>query len=589
VWAESALSDDPFRKADLAARAMNQHLRYATWDGKTWSVVTDLTAPGKGEGQVRLARCTGSILNCPKNGRVTAVWQRNTGHGIYAASMHVYTADFGGTSWTTPVQVDQTGTLNITPTLTYQAGNPVVGWVRHDPGATLSDTTLRRFAYRQVDGHSTEHVDASIPTGVAAPSLATVDGNTLAVAFTVVDKGYGFIGTRQALYLGGADCTSGLCGFTAWKMHDTRGRSIYGERPQLLIDDNGQAVVTMRGMAFGVVAGNSNNLFDDDPPGMQSTTGDLIQLRSPLADQPAPLIALSRDGATHFQPAAAMNPVSGEVMALSVNQASPTTVALQTQPTTMQSREPAGASVAAVGSGVELAATALAPDLTIESVVVANGPLVPGGNLAVKVSVLNQGSAWVPDADRNAHVTLWWDNPQTRTAQTSSAGIPALDPGGRQTLQFSLPVPAAFHNDERQTLRATIVTSAAVFELDGSNNETSRNLGGMPLPQNPLVVLAPGTRFTNLAWDLSNDTRVKGYRIYVEDEPGAIRPLGSSFNAGFVDLAAQYGAQRRYYITTYSARGVESEKVGPLIAAPLDGDPSTDDVLFKNGFEVVLP
>jgi len=207
----------------------------------------------------------------------------------------------------------------------------------------------------------------------------------------------------------------------------------------------------------------------------------------------------------------------------------------------------------------------------------------------VKVSVLNQGSAWIPDADRNAHVTLWWDNPQTRSAQTSSAGIPALDPGGRQTLQFSLPVPAVFHNDEAQTLRASIVTSAAVVELDGTNNEASRTLGGMPLPSNAIVVLAPGTRFTNLAWDLSGDARVIGYRIYVEDVPGEIRPLGSSFNAGFVDLAAQYGPARRYYVTTYSARGVESEKVGPLIAAPLAGDPSGDDAVFKNGFEAPAP
>ncbi len=588
VWAENALSDDPFRNADLATRALNQHLRYATWDGKGWSAVADLTAPGKGEGQVRLARCTGSVVTCPRNGRVTAVWQRNTGQGIYAAKMHVFTSNFDGTGWTTPVQVDQSGTLNITPALTYQAGNPVIGWVRHDPAATLDDTTLRRFAYRQMDGHSTEHVDAAIPVGIAAPSLAAVDNNTLAVAFTVVDKGFGFIGTRQALFLGGADCNAGLCSFTSWKMHDTHGRSIYGERPQLLIDGDGQAVVTMRGLSFGALAGNPV-LFKDDPPGMQTTSGDLIQMRSPLADQPVPLIALSRDAATHFQPVAALDPSSGDVVALSVNLPSPTTFALQVQPTTMQSREPVAASLTAVDAGVELAAPALAPDLTIDSVIVASGPLVPGGNLAVKVSVLNQGSAWIPDADRNAHVSLWWDNPQTRAAQTSSAGIPALDPGQSVTLQFSMPVPAVFHNDERQTLRATIVASAAVIELDGTNNEIARNLGGMPLPINPIAVLAPGTRFVNLAWDTATDARVKGYRVYVEDEPGKIRPLGSSFNNGFVDLAAQYGAVRRYYITTYSARGVESEKVGPLIAAPLAGTPSDDDVLFKNGFEAPAP
>jgi hypothetical protein len=363
-------------------------------------------------------------------------------------------------------------------------------------------------------------------------------------------------------------------------MQDTSGRAIYGERPQVLIDDAGMAVVTLRGIGFGATQ-NGTTIFPDDPPGMQTTTGDLIQLRSPLVEQPVPVLALSRDGATHFQPAAAMNSTTGDVVALSVNLASPTTLALQMQPTMLQARAPQAASLSAVDSGIELAATAMAPDLVVAAIVASSAPLVPGGSLAVKVTVQNVGSDWTSDAERYATLKVWWDNPQTRTS-TVGALIDALPPGGRRTIQLSLPVPAAFDNDEQQTIRAAIVTSAAVAELDGSNNEATRNVGGMPLPKNVRVALAPGTRMTHLFWDLLADARVAGYRVYVEDAPGEIRPLGSSFNAGFVDLTAQYGVPRRYYVSTYSSRGVESEKVGPLLAAPVDGD---GDTLFANGFE----
>jgi hypothetical protein len=53
-----------------------------------------------------------------------------------------------------------------------------------------------------------------------------------------------------------------------------------------------------------------------------------------------------------------------------------------------------------------------------------------------------------------------------------------------------------------------------------------------------------------------------------------------------VDLAAQYGLSRRYYVSTYSARGVESERVGPLVAAPA---PPTGDTLFADDYEKATP
>lgn len=581
VWAENTLSGPPFQNSTLANKVRNQRLRWATWNGSAWSPVNDLTTAGKGEGQVRLGRCVGNILQCPRNGKVRAVWQRNTSGDMYAASMHVFTAEFNGTGWTPAQQVDQSGSLNITPTLTYLGGEPVIGWVRYNPGTTLSDISARRFAYRQFDGTGVEHVDTNVPAGLAAPSLASDPDGGLGLAFTLADANTGFIGTRQALHLAHATCSGGSCNFSAWRMHDWRGRGLYVERPQLLVDAAGDAVVTARGVGFD--SGNPPLEFlADDPPGMRSMSGDLIQVRSALQEGNASLLSLSRDGATHFQPASALNPVSGDVVAISVNLPTPTTLALELEPTSTLARAPRAAVRLAAADGVEVTSTSTRPDLRVASINSTSSALNPGGNLLVTVIVQNDGSAWTPDADRTAKVKLWWDHPSTRAINVLNTTIPAIGAGARRTFILSMPVPSAFFADERQTLRATIQMSADAFELDGENNETLRAFGGMPMPKDARVMQMPGTRTSNLLWTLSSDTRVKGYRIYVEGADGKIEPLGSSFNAGFVDLAAAPAGQRRYYVSTYSARGVESELVGPLIAEPW---PSVDDGLFIDGFD----
>ena len=48
-------------------------------------------------------------------------------------------------------------------------------------------------------------------------------------------------------------------------------------------------------------------------------------------------------------------------------------------------------------------------------------------------------------------------------------------------------------------------------------------------------------------------------------------------------LTALYGRQRTYRVSTYSARGIESELSLPVIAQPSKAEVSED--LFANGFE----
>jgi hypothetical protein len=276
-----------------------------------------------------------------------------------------------------------------------------------------------------------------------------------------------------------------------------------------------------------------------------------------------------------------LNPLSGNVVALSVSLATPTTFALQLEPTSPQAREPRAATRLALDDGIELASTPTTPDLRVATINSTTSVLGPGNNMLVTVNVENGGSSWTPDAQRTATLTLWWDHPSTRGSSPVSTAIAAIGAGGRRTILLSMPVPASFFADERQTLRATIRMSAAALELDGDNNESLRTFGGMPMPQGVRVMQMAGTRSTNLVWAAATDSRVKGYRVYVEGVGGKIEPLGSSFNPGFVDLTAALAGQRRYYVSTYSARGVESELVGPLIAETL---PSADDGLFADGF-----
>ena len=104
----------------------------------------------------------------------------------------------------------------------------------------------------------------------------------------------------------------------------------------------------------------------------------------------------------------------------------------------------------------------------------------------------------------------------------------------------------------------------------------------MPQPRNLRAAPTPAGGFVLLSWDRSNDARIKGYRIWVQDDGGAWKHLGSSFSGAFIDLATPTGKQRRYKITSYSANAIESEASDSAAATPIAG---TGDGIFQNGFE----
>jgi len=590
VWAESRLP--PGRPSPALTRdsaASNQRLRYALYDGSNWGTPVNLTNGGFGEGQVKLARCRTPLLRGGCTQKVSLVFQRNT-EGSVGGDKHIFFAQFDGTRWTTPVQVDQTGTINITPSISYAAGQPVVAWVRYlpttvGPAVTLNDVTRRYLAVRVMDGVRNEEIDvAPLSRGAAQPAIAGKLNGQIAIAYTTAGS-TSYIGTRQALHMGQRNCAPNTsCSFTTWRVQDQHGRSLYVERPSIHFDGAGDAVVSFRGMAYGPVPGASNpedNLFDDDPIGMVSTRGELMQIRSPLqAGQVHPL-ALSVDGAMHFQPATAYDALTGEVVSVSVALMMPEFIEQNLRLGMPEVR--AAAQTTMIEEGIHMATIADLPDLLVESISTTATQLTPGASIPVTIKIRNRGSAWAVSTGQTAQVRLWWDTPATRVSPSASFALGNLAAGATDSRVIQVAVPSAFGNDERQALRATIVVDSSEGEIDGENNEAVLAIGGMPVPTSLQASSAGGTRFVNLVWDAPVDARIAGYRIYVDDANGVAQPFGSSFNKGWADLSALYGRHRSYRVSSYSARGIESELSAPVTAEPAPAQ--LGQSLFADGFE----
>ncbi len=600
VWAESSMpavpAGAPPPRPTRNSAAAAQRLRYALFDGDVWGTAVNLTTPGFGEGQVKLARCKPTFqqirFGCAE--KVALAFQRNTS-GTVGGDKHIFFSTFNGTRFTAPVQVDQSGSINITPALTYAGGEAVVAWVRYapatgvNPPVKLDDVSSRFLAMRNMDSGRPEqlNVGGSSTRAIAQPSIAGKTNGQIAIAFTKAGT-TNYVGTRQALQLGQGTCPGGSsCTFTTWQVQDQRGRALYVERPRLAINGDGDAVVTYRGLAMGPVPGAADpelNLFADDPAGLRTSTGSIQQFRSPLQPsvvRPIDLASAQSGAGIYFQPDAAFNSLTGEVAAVSVTVQIPN-LANGSGPVNADGAQTV-AQVESVEAGIEMAMLPDLPDLFVEKLTTPARSLTPGVPISVQIEVANRGSAWKVDADNTARVTFWWDTPQTRTSSSATLTLGSIAAGAKLVQTVQVMVPTSFSADEAQTLRATIAVDSEDGEIDGENNEERVTVGGMPVPTSLMAASASGTRFVHLAWNAPTDSRIAGFRIYVDGVDGKPRPLGSSFNKGFADLAARYGFERTYRVSTYSTRGVESELSEPVTARP--SPEILPEALFDNGFE----
>jgi hypothetical protein len=583
VWAESDLDYAALAQLSPIQRIAHQRIMYSTYDGAVWAPKAVLSAPSGGQGGVDLAACTVDPA-CPGGGEVLAVWTRDIGRDITRHRTRVYTARFDPfNGWSSPTTVDATALLDSSPSAAYVEGQPVVAFVRSTNGV-FGDTDARRIAYKFLTGSgNTVQVPASLPGGVAWPSIVGLDGGGFALAYTHADDARSFVGNTQRIEMANAsDCAAGSCVVAAQVLTDSHGRPIYGEKPTAMVDGVGNVSVVMRGMGFGPGTDGSN-VNASDPIGMAAHTGELISLqigRQSGVSVPRPL---SADGAGHFSPSAALDPVLHRVVAVS-------TRGLVIPPLLRDKYISGGATPATSRAvavpaepGIDAFSAAQGVDLSIESVIVTPPNLQAGATIRIDTVVRNLGDAYLA-ASPSYQMLLSWDAP--RQAGGTSAGgrfIGSLASGEAATLSINVRVPAGFAPDQAHRLYASIFRNGnPVDDVQASNDIFFNDIGGMPVPTGLTAAAIEATTLVQLSWDPINDPQglIAGYRIWCHDGNGNWRHLGSSFRAGFLDVAAPPTIERHYRVTTYSKNAIESMPSEEAVA-------TTDaiDRIFADGFD----
>ena len=586
VWAENADDYATLVTRTPEQRIARQHLMYSKWDGQSWSSKATLTPVSGGEGGVTLAGCMAATGACPAAGEVLAAWTRDSNGRITDHRTQVFHSRFVPTrGWTTPQSVDSQALLDSAPSAAYAAGVPVVAFVRSNSGV-FAQTDDRHLAYRFLSGTSAVQVPAGLPGAVGWPSLQALANGDLVLTYTHADDPRAFAGNTQRLALArGKGCSSAVCSFSGRDLDDAHGRAIYAEQPRLVLDDAGSPTVVFRGVGYGTNLAGSNHEISD-PIGMALHTGELMQASFDWAQGGAQPVAISSDGGGHLAPRAAFDADMNQLVVVSDTTA-PIDAQRQLRYAAAGTVPPraAGAAVT-VADGLTVHGVLRGVDFAIEDVTTTATSATAGQAITVDVRIRNRGA---PYAATGAAwlVRLDWDAPGQAGDTITARGVPALASGESKVVSITFTPAAGFAADQAHRLYATLDRATSpVMDIDGSNNERYITLGGMPQPQHLRAAPTPAGGFVVLSWDKIADARVKGYRIWAQDDGRAWKHLGSSFSAAFIDLAAPAGKQRRYRVTSYSGDAIESERSDTAVATPTPTpDPVPGDVVFRNGFE----
>ena len=584
VWAESADNYLTLAARTPAQRIARQRLMYALWDGETWSAKAQLTPVSGGEGGVDLAGCDpADDSGCPAGGEVLAVWTRDMAGDIFQHRTRVYSSRYtAARGWTTPQAVDGSALLDSAPSAAYVDAVPAVAFVRSTSGV-FADTDARRVAYRFLQSGTSVQVPAALPGGVAWPSIVGTSDGGFAIAHTHASDPQAFVGNRQQVALAYADgCSAGICNVVAQPVSDAYGRPVYGERPAALLDNAGNVTVVMRGTGFGAGSGGVQRR-PDDPIGMVAHTGELIAFATARGQPVITPQALSNDGAAHFAPAAAYDPELGMVVALGTRSPSlPQPFLSKLAAAGVEARPARAAAVQADGDMIVYSAEQ-GVDIAVESLTATTGQLTGGNTFQATVRVRNAGADYVA-LSPFWQLVLSFDAPyEAGGTQVGGRFVPTLASGQSATLTSTVTVPAGFSPDQVHRLYARLYRGAsAVEDVNNANDQAHLDFGGMPMPFGLSAGAVPGTRFVQLAWDPIDDPAglIAGYRVWCHDGDGQWRHLGSSFNLGFLDLAAPIGVERHYRVTSYSRNALESPPSAEAVATA-----TLDDGLFANGFE----
>lgn len=589
VWLESALGTQAFQAGSYQTIAQNQRLAYATYDGHHWSAKSFITSPGTGEAHPALVACVAGQAGCPANGEVLLAWQRNESGSTTNPRYRIRYATWRpGTGWSQIISNADNdappAVQDITPTATYAGGKPFLAWVRQI-GTNLNAFNLRRLAYRHVgEGDVQVALGEDLPNAPVAPSIVAAppgSPNDVLLAFVRPEDGEGPVGTSLALHIAEGQCASGECTWNWHKARDPIGRTIFGERPQLLRVFGDAVSIVMR--AFRFEGENGEPVQAGDSVGSVISSGDLLSLQPNFTNGVVRTIAISADGAMHFGQVAAYDAGTQSVVTLASTLVPDGNIPMRAilEATGPGGQRAYGAVRGSVG-GVEMRGLPSAPDFVIESFT-GDAGVSAGANVATQLRIGNRGNDYVVARDGAVRLELRFDSPAA--APVASVALADLAGGDALELEPAFDAPVDAYADEPHVLYASIVPAAGFSEVSGDGNDAELAFAGLPVPVNIATQIRPGATVVQLGWEAPDDARVAGYRVYRLAEDGATwMPLGASESPGFLDLSAQFLVPRTYAITSYSARGIESERSKPVTAMPVQPE-RTDLELFRDGFE----
>ena len=596
VWMESALTEEQaFEAADnYQLLSSNQRVAWATFDGQTWGTKQFLTAPGTGSAHPTLVACPDWDDGCPAGGEVFLAWQQNESGNPYQPRYRVRYATWGPVGGWTPVQeadpaAGQVVVNDMTPSAIYVANQPFVSWTRQVLGSPADADALsrRRLAYRHV-GVGPMHVSADLPDSIVAPNLVAGPGGSdpeVLLTFVRPDGGRGPIGTELSLHVAAAQCVLGLCNWTWHQARDPRGRTIYGERPQYVRGGAWSSIVLR---VFRFEGKNGEPISANDPIGSILSSGDLVRLSPNYANGVVEVTSITADGLMHYGHAAAYDPGSDAVVTMATlfdsGGLAPIRSILKKGGIGSVTGHGKLLAPAGLASNIEVRALPAIPDFVIESFEADSASVSPGATIATMARIANRGTPYEVARDGAAMLELRWNSPVS--APVASIALADLDAGGAVDLPLAFAAPASAHGDEGHTLYARIAIAPELDELSADNNTAEVEFAGLPAPTSLASQTRPGAPLVQLGWDEIDDPRIAGYRIYRLATDGSWMPLGASPNHGFLDISAQFAVPRTYAVSSYSARGVESERSTPITVMPVQ--PGRESVaIFSDGFEAV--
>ncbi|MCI0519646.1 MAG: hypothetical protein L0Z70_05245 [Chloroflexi bacterium] len=559
VWTENSLTAGQSGSATLAQIVQAQHLKYALWDGVSWSAAQNLTLPAdsSGEGGAALAGCLSTHPGCPAGGAATAVWTRDAhpSGDLNARQFRLTYATFNNGAWSAAAAVDPaSAATDSEPSVAYQSsGVPLVAWVRDaDRGlGTLSD---RRIVYRSLSVGEPVIMDIALPAGAVEPSLAVNAQDEMRLAFTVATDPQTLIGNQRQLHAAQQTC-GGDCTWAVQALVDANARPLHAESPILTLNAAGQAVITYRALGFGAEFPGGAKVLPGDALGTILGTGEMAQAIVDFTTAAVAPSYLTNAGKTVWQTAAAFDPLLNQVFAVSSQGGSPALPQhavdmLAAQGYTLDAQASAGGPLAFVVAGA-------LPDLSIYGVTTSSAYFSSTGEpFWAAVSLLNNGTS----ARSGFTLKLTWDGPAGLGAPAGEINLPAL-PSGLAVVEFSteaatLTLPDLPHLPH--TLYVQINPAQSVAESDYSNNLLTLGLGGLPAPQNLVAVAQANSSSVFLEWTPVEHEALGGYRVYRSADGREFEPVGGSLSAGFVDLSALAGVSYTYAVASYSYDGVES-------------------------------